>query len=59
MNLEELKEKAAYHYKCLHECMDEIYEIDEDEGQRLWEWFEEMGTAIEVRQFPQEDNNAD
>ena len=43
MSLETLKEKAAYHYKCLHECMDAIYEIDENEGQRLWDWFEDMG----------------
>jgi len=42
-SLEELKEQASYHYKELKIVMDKIYEIDENEGQALWEYFEEIG----------------
>lgn len=42
-SLEELKEQASYHYKELVGIMDKIFEIDENEGQAMWEYFEQIG----------------
>lgn len=43
MELEELKEKAVYHYKSFNECMDAICEIDENEGADLMQYVESIG----------------
>ena len=41
MDLEDLKAKIIYHHNCLRECLDNIYEINELEGDKIVHFLEE------------------
>jgi hypothetical protein len=43
LELEDLKDKASYHYKCFIEAFNALCELDENEAQSLMQWLEECG----------------
>ena len=43
IELEDLKDKAAYHYKCFNEAFNALCELDETEAQELMQWLESCG----------------
>ena len=42
-DIESLKQKAEYHYRCFNECIDAICEIDELEASDFQQYLEEIG----------------
>lgn len=42
IELEDLKDKVAYHYKCFNEAFNALCELDENEAQELMQYLEEI-----------------